>query len=151
VNEKFRRLPDEEIEALVRGARVVAVLGMKDHARPAEPAYRIPIVLQDRGMRVIGINPHVPAFLPSLSALTERVDILDVFRRAENVDAHVDEILALPEALRPPVVWLQLGIVNESAARRLEAHGIRVVMDECLGVWAARLRHRIASPGSKSG
>jgi predicted CoA-binding protein len=94
----------------------------------------------------------VPAFLPSLAALSERVDILDVFRRASNVDAHVDEILAMAEPLRPPVVWLQQGIVNEGAARRLEAHGMRVVMDECLGVWAARVRHRVAaSPRSESG
>lgn len=137
---------------MVREARVVAVLGMKDAQRPAEPAYRIPLVLEDRGLRVIGINPKVPAFLPDVSKLTERVDILDVFRRAENVDAHVDEILAMPESLRPPVVWLQQGIVNESAAGRLEAHGIRVVMDECLGVWAARVRHRVAaSPRAESG
>lgn len=145
MSETFRRLSDEEIEAIVRSAQVVGVLGMKDSARPAEAAYRIPMVLQDRGIRVIGINPHMKGFLPSVSALSERVDILDVFRRAENVDAHTDEILAMPESLRPPVVWLQLGIVNENAAARLEAHGIKVVMDECLGVWAARVRHRVVA------
>ena len=139
---KFRRLPDEEIEAIVRDARVVGVLGMKDASRAIEPAYRIPIVLQDRGLRVIPINPKVAGSLASVAALTERVDILDVFRRASNIDAHADEILAMPEALRPPVVWLQTGIVNENAAERLQAHGMRVVMDECLGVWCARVRHR---------
>jgi predicted CoA-binding protein len=144
VSEKFRRLPDQEMEAIVHDARVVGVLGMKGSDRPAEPAYRIPHVLQDRGLRVIGINPKVPGLLPSVAALTERVDILDVFRRAGNVDAHVDEILAMPEILRPTVVWLQTGIVNESAAARLEAHDITVVMDECLGVWSARVRHRVA-------
>ena len=144
MSEKFRRLADQEMEAIVQDARVVAVLGMKDESRPTEPAYRIPIVLRDRGLRVIGINPKVPGFLPNLAALTERVDILDVFRRAENVDAHVDEILALPERLRPPVVWLQTGIVNTTAAARLEERGICVVMDECLGVWSARVRHRVA-------
>jgi predicted CoA-binding protein len=147
VSEKFRRLPDEEMEPIVREARVVGVLGMKGPDRPAEPAYRIPHVLEDRGLRVIGINPKVPGFLPNVGALTERVDILDVFRRAENVDAHVDEILAMPASLRPPVVWLQTGIVNESAAARLETQGITVVMDECLGVWSARVRHRVLAPG----
>ncbi|HEV8479547.1 MAG TPA: CoA-binding protein [Candidatus Eisenbacteria bacterium] len=142
---KFRRLADEEIEAIVREARVVGVLGMKDASRAIEPAYRIPLVLQDRGMRVIAINPKVLGSLPQVAALTERVDILDVFRRASNVDAHADEILAMSDALRPPVVWLQTGIVNEDAAERLAAHDIRVVMDECLGVWAARVRQRKVS------
>lgn len=142
---KFRRLADEEIETIVREACVVGVLGMKDASRAIEPAYRIPLVLQDRGLRVIAINPKVPGSLPHVSALTERVDILDVFRRASNVDAHTDEILAMSDALRPPVVWLQTGIVNEDAAERLAAHDIRVVMDECLGVWAARVRQRKVS------
>ena len=142
---KFRRLSDEEIEAIVREARVVGVLGMKDASRAIEPAYRIPVVLQERGLRVIAINPKVPGSLASVAALTERVDILDVFRRASNIDAHVDEILAMPESLRPPVVWLQTGIVNQDAAERLAAHGIRVVMDECLGVWSARVRQRRVS------
>jgi uncharacterized protein len=145
VSGKFLRLPDEEIEAIVREARVVGVLGMKDASRAIEPAYRIPLVLQDRGLRVIAINPKVAGSLPHVAALTERVDILDVFRRASNIDAHTEEILAMPEALRPPVVWLQTGIVNQDAAERLAAQGIRVVMDECLGVWCARVRQRKVS------
>lgn len=148
MSEKFRRLPDEELEAIVKDAQVVGVLGMKNAHWPAEPAYRIPAVLRDRGLRVIGINPRVAEFLPHVSALRERVDILDVFRRASNVDAHVDEILAMPESLRPTVVWLQTGIVNENAAARLEAHGITVVMDECLGVWSARVRQKVWASGS---
>jgi uncharacterized protein len=143
VSGKFRRFSDEEMEAIVQEARVVGVLGMKDERYPTEPAYRIPRVLEERGLRVIPINPKIEGSLPNVGALQERVDILDVFRRAENVDAHVDEILAMAERLRPPVVWLQTGIVNERAAARLEAVGIRVVMDECLGVWTARLRHRV--------
>lgn len=133
---------DAEIEIVVREARTVAVLGMKDARDPLAPAHQIPRLLRERGLRVIPVNPEIEGFLPDVGALSERVDILDVFRRAENVDAHVGEILAMPEALRPPVVWLQTGIVNERAAARLEAAGVRVVMDECLGVWAARVRPR---------
>jgi predicted CoA-binding protein len=142
VSGKFLRIPDEQMEAIVQEARVVGVLGMKDARRSIEPAYQIPRVLMDRGIRVIAINPRMEGALPNVAALEERVDILNVFRRAENVDGHVDEILAMPEHLRPPVVWLQTGIVNERAATRLEAVGIRVVMDECLGIWASRVRHR---------
>lgn len=133
---------DAEIETVVREARTVAVLGMKDARDSLAPAYQIPRILRERGLHVIPVNPEIEGFLPNVGALTERVDVLDVFRRAENVDAHVDEILAMPEPLRPRVVWLQTGIVNERAAARLEAAGIRVVMDECLGVWAARVRPR---------
>ena len=133
---------DAEIESIVREALVVAVLGMKDGRDPAAHAYRIPVTLRERGLRVIPVNPRIEGSLPSIAALAERVDILDVFRRAEHVDAHVDEILAMPADRRPPVVWLQTGIVNRPAAARLEAAGIRVVMDECLGVWAARVRAR---------
>ena len=135
-------MTDAEIEAIVREARTVAVLGMKDARDAAAPAYQIPRVLREHGIEVIAVNPEIDGFLPDVSALTQRVDILDVFRRAENVDAHVDEILAMPAELRPPVVWLQTGIINPRAAARLEAAGIHVVMDECLGVWAARLRPR---------
>lgn len=133
---------DAEIEAVVREARTVAVLGMKDARDPMAPAHQIPRMLRERGIEVIPVNPEIEGFLPEVGALTQRVDILDVFRRAENVDAHVDEILAMPAELRPPVVWLQTGIINARAAARLEAAGIRVVMDECLGVWAARVRPR---------
>lgn len=133
---------DAEIETVVREARTVAVLGMKDERDVMGPAYQIPRMLRERGIEVIAVNPEIDGFLSGVSALPRRVDILDVFRRAENVDAHVDEILAMPAELRPPVVWLQTGIINTRAAARLEAAGIRVVMDECLGVWAARLRPR---------
>jgi predicted CoA-binding protein len=133
---------DAVIEAVVREARTVAVLGMKDERDALAPAHQIPLMLQGRGIEVIPVNPKIEGYLPDVSALTRRVDILDVFRRAEKVDAHVDEILAMPAELRPPVVWLQTGIIHARAAARLEAAGIRVVMDECLGVWAARVRPR---------
>jgi predicted CoA-binding protein len=138
---------DAEIEAVVREARVVGVLGMKDAREPWAPAWQIPAVLREHGLEVIPINPEIEGHLPNVGALQTRVDILDVFRRAENVDAHVDEILAMPAELRPPVVWLQTGIINPRAAARLEAAGIRVVMDECLGVWASRLRPRDQTRG----
>jgi predicted CoA-binding protein len=123
----------------------VAVLGMRDETHADTPAYQIPALLKERGLRVIPINPKLAAALgePSLKAvgeLREAVDILDVFRRPEFVAAHADEILALPVEVRPRVVWLQTGIRDDGAAARLAAEGIRVVQDKCLGVYAARYR-----------
>ena len=134
---------EPELEQIVRGLRTIAVVGMKDEARPDEAAYSVPHMLQARGLRVIPVNPTITASLgepsrPNLAAVREPVDLVDVFRRPEVVEALADEILALPPEHRPPVVWMQSGIRNDAAAAKLTAAGIRVVMNRCLGVYAAR-------------
>ena len=138
---------EDELALLVRSARTVAVLGMKDEGAADAAAYRIPVMLRERGLRVIPVNPRIREALgepsrPDVAALGEPVDILDVFRRSEKVAAHVDEILRLPEPLRPRVVWMQTGVRDDRSAERLAAAGIKVVMDRCLGVYAARYRTR---------
>ncbi len=138
---------EAELAEIVRSARTVAVLGMKDESDAGVAAYRIPVILREHGLRVIPVNPRISSALgepsrPSLAAVGEPVDIVDVFRRAELVDAHADEILALPAPLRPKVVWMQSGVRNDAAAERLAAAGIKVVMDQCLGVYAQRYRER---------
>ncbi|HTC20998.1 MAG TPA: CoA-binding protein, partial [bacterium] len=72
-----------------------------------------------------------------------RVDILDVFRRPDVIPALAEEILALPEPMRPKVVWLQTGITHPEAEAKLEKAGIKVVSDTCLGVIASRVRQKI--------
>ncbi|HEX5031562.1 MAG TPA: CoA-binding protein [Candidatus Eisenbacteria bacterium] len=139
---------EEELAAIVRGARVVAVIGIKDGSDPHAPAYSIPKMLQERGIRIIPVRPALTSVLgerayPAIGDVPERVDIVDLFRRSSAIDAHADEILALPESKRPGVVWMQTGIRNDAAAARLEAAGIQVVMDRCLGVYSARYRPRV--------
>ncbi len=132
---------------IVRGMKTVAVVGMKDERRADEAAFAIPALVQARGCEVIPINPTitsalgVPA-LPAVSALERRVDVLDVFRRAERIPGLADEILALPVERRPAVVWLQSGIRHDVAAEKLAAAGVKVVQDRCLGVYASRYRRR---------
>jgi uncharacterized protein len=138
---------EEELAAIVRDARVVAVIGIKDGSDPHAPAYSIPKMLQERGIRIVPVHPTLENVLgervyPAIGDVPERVDIVDLFRRPSAIDAHAGEILALPEARRPGVVWMQTGIRNDAAAARLEAAGIRVVMDRCLGVYSARYRPR---------
>jgi predicted CoA-binding protein len=131
------------LEAIVRAARVVAVLGMKDESRPHEAAIRIPQMLVEHGMEVIPVNPTIATALgrPSYARLADvpvPFDLVDVFRRSDRIAGIAEEILALPADRRPAVVWLQSGIRHDAAAARLEAAGIAVVQDECLGVLAAR-------------
>ncbi len=136
---------DAELAEVVRAARVVAVVGMKGDHAAGESAYDVPAMQRARGMRIIAVNPTIsetqgaPAY-PNLAALPERADLVQVFRRIDAIPALTDELIALPAALRPEVVWLQTGIRHDPSARRLVAAGYSVVQDECLGVLAARYR-----------
>ena len=138
---------EEDLVAIVRAMQTVAVLGIKDDRDPDAPAFAIPQLLANAGIRIVGINPrlsHVlgsPA-LASVAALPEGVDVLNVFRASDAIPAHADELLALPEHQRPAVVWLQSGIRHDAAAARLVAGGYRVVQDRCLGVYSRRAGRR---------
>ena len=70
------------------------------------------------------------------------MDIVNVFRRSEVIEALADEILALPADQRPKTVWMQSGIRNDPAAKKLAQAGIQVVMDACLGVYVSRYREK---------
>jgi uncharacterized protein len=138
---------EEELAAIVRGMRSVAVVGMKDETRAGEAAYAIPRMLWERGCQVIPINPTISAALgvPALRSVTElveRVDVLNVFRRIDAIPALAQEILSMPTERRPAVVWLQSGIRQDAAAQRLADAGIVVVQDRCLGVYAARYQRQ---------
>jgi predicted CoA-binding protein len=136
---------EEDLAEIVRSARTVAVVGIKDGSDPAAPAYAIPQTLQSLGIRVFPVNPKLSTVLgerayPDLASLPERVDVINIFRRPDVIGALAEEILALPPERRPAVVWMQTGIRNDAAADRLSGAGIRVVMDRCLGVYAKRYR-----------
>ena len=136
---------EAEIAEIVRGAKIVAVVGMKDGVDPHAPAYSVPVILKARGMRIIPVNPKFDSILGEkvyarVADLPERPDILDVFRRSEFIDALADEVLAMPADRRPGVFWMQSGIKNDAAAAKLATAGIRVVQDHCLGVYANRYR-----------
>ncbi len=136
---------EAELEAIVRAAKTVAVVGMKDEREPHLPSYEIPRVVESHGLRVIPVNPHIEKSLgqkafPSLAAVKEQVDIVDVFRRIDAIPQLAEDVLALPGAQRPKVVWLQSGIRHDAAAQKLAAAGIQVVQDRCLGVYTARYR-----------
>ena len=126
---------DDDLRVMLVAARRIAVLGA--HPDPAKPASYVPSYLHEHGYHVFPANPlHVGKVLwdePVRATLAEvgpPIDIVDVFRRAELLDGHLGDILAV----RPRLVWLQSGIRNDAFARRLEADGIAVVQDRCLMV-----------------
>jgi predicted CoA-binding protein len=134
---------EEQLAEIVRGAKTVVVLGAKDETDPEAAAFTIPQSVQARGLRVIPVNPKLQRALgetayPSLGAVPDRADILDVFRRSDAIGAIADEVLALPTDRRPAVFWMQTGIRNDEAAEKLAQAGIRVVQDRCLSVYTSK-------------
>ena len=130
----------EAIRAALESARTVAVVGCSPN--PGRPSNEIARYLQRQGYRVVPINPGhgeilgEPCF-PSLDAVPEsiRIDIVDVFRRSE----FVADVAAQVIARRVPFLFMQLGVVDEVSARRLEAAGTGVAMDHCILVEHRRL------------
>jgi predicted CoA-binding protein len=133
---------ESEIISLIRLARTIGVVGMQDEAHSDRPAFAIPKQLAQRGYEVYPVNPKIQSSLgqtalATVNDLPVRVDILDVFRRAEHIPALTNEILELPAERRPKAVWLQSGITEPESEAKLAAAGITVVSDRCLGVYAA--------------
>jgi uncharacterized protein len=134
-----------EIDALLAESRRVAVLGIKT-AETGQPAYYVPEYAQRAGFEIIPVPVYFPEVTEILGMpvyrriadIPGRIDIVNVFRRSQDVPPHVDDILAK----RPRAVWMQLGIRNDAAAERLTAAGIDVVQDRCLLVEIERAVHR---------
>jgi uncharacterized protein len=125
----------DEIRAVLETAKTVAVLGA--HPDPAKAANEVPEYLREKGYRILPVNPgHAGKELfgervrARLDEINEPVDVVDIFRRAEALPGHLDEILAMRPL--PRVVWFQLGIRNDEVARRLLDRGISVVQDRCM-------------------
>jgi uncharacterized protein len=129
---------DREIRQLLETSKTIAVVGLSD--KPDRESYRVAEYLQGQGYRIIPVNPTVDEVLgeksyPSVSAIPEPVDIVDVFRRPDAVGPVVEDAIAAGAK----AVWMQLGIVNEEAAEAAEAAGLQVVMDRCIKIEHARL------------
>ncbi len=134
-----RNPTDDQIRDLLTDATTIAVVGASSNSDKA--SHGIMRKLQRAGYRVIPVNPRETEVLgersyPSLIDVPERIDIVDVFRRAEDTPAVADEAVAIGAG----TLWLQTGIVSEDAAARATAGGLTVVMDACIGSMYAMLR-----------
>jgi predicted CoA-binding protein len=135
---------DEGIAEILRETRRVAVLGMKTEAQGGQAAFYVPEYLHNAGLDVVPVPVYYPEATQILGKKVYRrvadipgeVDMVNVFRRSQDVPPHVDDILAK----KPRAVWMQSGIHNEDAARRFAAAGIKVVQNRCLMVEHRRFR-----------
>jgi len=141
---------DARLREILTGSPTIAVLGA--HQEPERAAYYVPEYLHGEGYRIIGVNPRLQGeelfgqpVRNTLAEIDEPVDLVDVFRRSERIPSHVEDILAMSP--RPKVVWMQIGIKNEDAARILEAAGITVVQNRC--TLADHQRLGLGSPARK--
>lgn len=132
---------DDAIREILTGSKTWAVVGCSPD--PTRESHRVARVLQSNGHRMIPVNPLADEILgercyPSVTAIPgdEQVDVVDIFRRSELAGAHVDEAIAIGAG----AVWMQLGVVDEAAARRATDAGLRVVMDRCPAIELPRLR-----------
>jgi predicted CoA-binding protein len=132
---------DEDIAELLRSARTIAVIGASD--RPDRPSYGVMRFLQEWGYRVLPVNPQISEthvlgefVWRELSQIGIPIDIVDIFRRPEAALEAVEQAIFV----RAKAVWMQLGVINEEAAARAEAAGLKVVMDRCPHIEIPRLR-----------
>ena len=133
---------DARIHALLKGAKRVAVLGIKSDAESEKPGHAVPAYLQAHGYEIVPVpvKDSGPTVLGQrtyarVADVPGQVDIVDVFRKPADIDAHVDDLLAK----KPRAVWFQLGIRNDAAAETLARAGIDVVQDRCLMVELRRI------------
>jgi predicted CoA-binding protein len=131
------------IQDVIRDTKTIAVLGIKPESRADQAAHYVPAHMAAAGYDVI----PVPVYYPEVTEILGRkvfrkltdigrpIDMVNVFRRPNDIPPHVDDIIAA----KPKSVWFQLGIRNEAAARRLAEAGIKVIQDRCLMVEEGRL------------
>ena len=127
-----------QIRELLNRVHRVAVLGARPEKFSWKPAFYVPEALQRMGLEIVPVSVHGEVKTPilgqqayySLAAIPGDIDLVDVFRRAEDIPLHVNDILAK----RPSAVWFQSGIRNDAVAEELATQGIAVVQDRCLMV-----------------
>ncbi|MFT3745969.1 MAG: CoA-binding protein [Pyrinomonadaceae bacterium] len=129
---------DAEVAELLRQTKTIAVLGIKPESHAGQPAFYVPKYMADAGYEIIPVPVYYPDVTeilgkPVYRDLTQvpgEIDMLNVFRRSDDISKHTMEILAK----KPKSVWFQLGIRNDEVAERFAEAGIEVVQDLCLMV-----------------
>jgi predicted CoA-binding protein len=131
---------DAEIAELLNNTQTIALIGASD--RPDRPSYEVMRFLQDHGYRVYPVNPsitgehvHGEYVWRELSQIGEQIDLVDIFRNSRDAGDAIDQAIAVGAK----AVWTQLGVINEEAAARAEAAGLKVVMNRCPAIDIPRL------------
>jgi predicted CoA-binding protein len=128
------------VEEILGKYRVVAIVGLSNQL--GKPSHRVAAYLKKHGYRIIPVNPNITEVFGEKSyrnlleipeILQRTIDVVDIFRKSEEVPTIVDQVIKIKENVgRPFVVWMQLGIINEKAAEAARQAGLVVVMNKCL-------------------
>jgi len=129
---------DKVMKEILLSAKTIASVGLSSNKE--KESYGIVSYLKEQGYRIIPVNPTATEILgekvyPSLSAISESVDVVQVFRKPEDVPPVVEEAIKIGAR----VIWMQEGIVNEEAAQQAREAGLQVVMDACMRATHRRL------------
>ena len=129
--QEYQNPSEDQIKEILQKYKKVAVVGLSpDETRPSNVVARC---LQGKGFKIIPVNPNENEILgekayPNLSAIPEKVEIVDIFRRSDQVPPIVDEAIEIGAK----VIWMQEGVINRPAALKSSQNGIIVVMDKCM-------------------
>jgi predicted CoA-binding protein len=128
---KVEEQKPDPIRRILDECHTIAVVGLSD--KPDRPSNDVALYLKEHGYRIIPVNPKLNEVLgerayPDLLSIPGGIDVVDIFRRSEDVGPVVDG--AIKKGAK--VVWMQLGVINEEAAQKARAAGIEVVMDRCM-------------------
>ncbi len=131
---------DDDIAELLQATRTIALIGASDN--PGRASFGVMKFLQDHGYRVIPVNPRITGehvhgefVWRELAQIGDPIDLVDIFRKSEEVGPAVDDAIAAGAK----AIWMQLGVIDEAAAALAEAAGLKVVMDRCPKIEIARL------------
>ncbi len=143
---------DQYLRSILQSVRTIAMVGASEHWN--RPSFFAMKYLQDKGYRVIPVNPQAKGeailgekVYADLAEIPDRIDMVDIFRRAEAVPAIVDQ--AIKQGAK--VVWMQLGVRHDAAAAKAEAAGLKVVMNRCPKIEYSRLNGELAWSGVNTG
>jgi predicted CoA-binding protein len=133
-----------QINGLLETARTIAVVGLSSDRQKA--SFFVAGYLKDEGYRIVPVNPKADEILgekvyPDLAAIPFPVDVVDIFRPPQDIDAIVDQAIARKEkGIDAPAIWMQLRLVNLAAAERARAAGLTVIIDKCVKMEHGRYR-----------
>ncbi len=127
-----------QLRRILRECKTIAVVGLS--ANEMRPSFFAAKYMQDHGYRIIPVNPNYAEILgeksyPDLQSIPEPVDIVDIFQRPERVMPYAEQSIQI----QAKVLWLQLGVINEDAAKLASDAGLEAVMDKCVKIEYARL------------
>ncbi|WP_203299344.1 CoA-binding protein [Marinobacter sediminum] len=121
-----------QLRAILEDVRTIALVGASEKTN--RPSHEVMVYLQQHGYRVLPVNPRIAGsqllgetVVADLPSLPEPVDMVDVFLAPERTDVIIDQAITL----KIPVLWLQIGVINEAGVARAEAAGLTTVMDRC--------------------